>query len=122
MDKYILLLDDLEYIIDQLLYKSDNKVVDDFIRKTQIAQIINNLKDGLMEFVPYDQFKDIELSFEDEFSKTFKATWINGPILNWDDKKLNFIRRGYMKVELKKLNNSENITSKELNEVQFHIT
>ena len=53
-----------------------------------------------MEFVPYDQFKNIEYIAEGGFSKIYKATWIGGPT-----------------VVLKKLNNSKNITSKELNEV-----
>ncbi len=68
------LLDDL---ID-LLYKSENKVVDDFIRYTQINS--NNLGVGIMEFVPYDQFKYIEFIAEGGFSKVYKATWIDSYI------------------------------------------
>ncbi|CAB4427812.1 unnamed protein product [Rhizophagus irregularis] len=49
-----------------------------------------------MEFVPYDQFKNIEFIAEGGFSKIYKATWIDGP-----------------------LNNSNNITFKELNELKI---
>src|SRR6266498_1036437 len=102
MDNYI--LDDL---LNYLFYKSRNKVVDDFIKYTQIN---NNLKVGMMEFVPYNQFKDIKFIVKVE---SYEATWINGNICYWDEKKLNFERRGPMQVILKKVNNSEKITSKE---------
>ena len=73
------ILDDLKHhIIDNLLYKSENKDVDDFIRKVQID---SSLDINIMEFVPYDQFKDVES--EGRFNKIYegyKATWINGNI------------------------------------------
>ncbi len=114
MDKYILTLNDLKHITDQLLYKSGNKDVDDFIGYTQIS---DNPKVRIMEFVTYDQFKDIELIGEGIFGKIYRANWINGPVFNWDNKELKFRRSGLRKVILKKLNNSEHITSKELNKV-----
>jgi len=55
-----------------------------------------------MKFVPYGQFENIEFIAEGGFSKIYKATWISGECQH---------------VVLKKLNNSKNITSKELNEV-----
>src|SRR5688572_14932235 len=94
--------------------QSGNKVIDTFIRNTQISLVKN---EGKMEFVPYDQFKDIVFIAEGGFSKVYKATWINGHIENLDDENLNFQRSGSLKVALKKLNNSKSITSKELNEV-----
>ncbi len=113
VDNYI--LDDLKhYITDHLLHKSGNKVVDDFIRYTQVN---SNLGAGMMEFVPYGQFKDIEFIAEGGFSKVYRATWIDGYTYCWDKKKLNFKRVGSIQVALKKLNNSEKITYKELNEV-----
>ncbi len=103
-----------------ILFKSSgNKVVDDFIRYTQIN---SHLEVGRMEFVPYDQFKDIKFITEGGFSKVYKATWINGPIYVLDIIKLNFKRSGSKTVALKKLNDSENITSKDLNEVQKFIS
>src|SRR4051794_19581651 len=53
-------------------YTSGNKIIDDFITYTQ-----NNLvkKDGKMEFVPYEQFINIEFIAEGGFSKIYKATW-----------------------------------------------
>jgi hypothetical protein len=104
------------YKMKTIFKPSGNKIIDDFIRHTQI----NLIKvEGKMEFVPYDQFKNIEFIAEGGFSKIYKATWIDGPI-NWG------INNGYIshehihKVVLKKLNNSKNITSKELNEVTYN--
>ena len=100
------------------VYKSSgNKVIDDFIRHT----LINGDKlAGRMEFVPYDRFKDVEFIAEGGFSKIYKATWIDGPIKNWNKKKQCYTRYYHNKVVLKKLNNSKEITSKELNEVNYH--
>ena len=67
-----------------------------------------------MEFVPYDQFKNIEFIAEGGFSKIYKATWIDGPVIDYDT----MCRDNFnCTVVLKKLNNSKSITSKELNEV-----
>ena len=98
-------------------YRSNNvfkptgyKTIDDFIKHTQC-----NTRFGKMESVPYDQFKDIEFIAEGGFSRVYKATWIGGPKYNrsrW--------RNDKRQVVLKKLNNSKNITSKELNEVIFY--
>jgi hypothetical protein len=95
---------------------SGNKIIDDFIRYTQ-SNYVTKCK---MEFVPYDQFNNIEFIAEGGFSKIYKATWIDGPIdwheLNYGD----ISRKPYHTIVLKKLNNSKNITSKELNEVTYN--
>jgi len=98
-----------------LLYKpSGNNIVDDFIRNTQIN---GGLEVDMMEFVPYNRFKDIE--FIAEF-KVFKATWIDGNIQGWNEEEINFKRSGPKKIFLKRFENSENITSKDLNEVYIN--
>ena len=75
-----------------------------------------------MKFVPYDQFENVKFIAEGGFSQIYKATWVDGPILDWRDienDNYNIFRRKNYKVVLKKLNNSKNITSKELNEVKY---
>ena len=98
------------YETKKIFKPSGNKVIDDFIRYTQINLV---REEGKMEFVPYEQFKNVEFIAEGGFSKIYKATWIDGPI-DW-----NHLSRYYpnYRVVLKKLNNSKNITTKELNEV-----
>ena len=93
------------------LKQSGNKIIDDFIRYTQITP------NTRMEFVPYKQFKNVEFIAEGGFSKIYKAIWIDGPpTTRWRKKGQRSYKRNYP-VVLKKLNNSKNITSKELNEV-----
>jgi ribonuclease HIII len=99
----------------KMVYKygsSGNKVIDDFIKKTQVNLVNNN---GKMEFVPYEQFENVEFIAEGGFSKIYKATWIDGPVSNYSHK--TNIRNKYYSVVLKKINDSKNMTSKELNEV-----
>jgi len=111
IDNYI--LDDLKhYAINHLLYKNGNKV-DNFIRNVQID---HSLKGDMIEFVPYDRFKDIE--FFTKF-KAYEATWNDGYIQDWNKNEMNFKRSGSRIVVLKKLNNSENITCLELEEVSY---
>jgi hypothetical protein len=59
---------------------SGNKVIDDFIRYTQINHV---KKHGKMEFVPYEQFINVKYIAEGGFSKIYKATWIDGPVINY---------------------------------------
>ncbi|CAB5299057.1 unnamed protein product [Rhizophagus irregularis] len=101
---------------------SGNKVIDDFIMHTLTS---SSKLAGKMVFVPYDQFKDVKFIAERGFSEIYKAIWIDGPVINnWSKKKQSFCKPTYKKnyeVVLKKLNNSKEITSKELNELKiFH--
>src|SRR6266536_5772811 len=64
----------------KMVYKpklSGNKIIDDFIKYTQLNLV---KKEGKMEFIPHEQFKNIEFIAEGGFSKIYKATWIDGPI------------------------------------------
>src|SRR4030095_16364437 len=83
---------------------SGNKIIDDFVRYTHITVNTSNSTSKKMKFVPYDQFKNVEFIAEGGFSKIYKAAWIGA-------------RKNGQYVVLKKLNNSKNITSEELNEV-----
>ena len=47
------------YSTKKIFKSSGNKVIDDFIRYTQINL---DFKEGKMEFVPYEQFKSIQVA------------------------------------------------------------
>src|SRR3954453_23186037 len=101
--------------MNQIMQSSGNKLIDDFIGYTQTK---NTKRPGKMEFVPYEEFVDVEFIAEGGFSKIYKATWIYGP--NNSDV-IDYYGYGKKLVALKELNNSKNITSiKELNEVQYY--
>ncbi|EXX71729.1 Bck1p [Rhizophagus irregularis DAOM 197198w] len=58
---------------------SGNEVIDDIIRNTRV-NFVTDSKCCILEFVPYDQFKNIEFIAEGGFSKIYKAIWVDGPI------------------------------------------
>ncbi|CAB4436887.1 unnamed protein product [Rhizophagus irregularis] len=99
---------------------SGNKVIDDIIRNTRV-NFVTGSKYFILEFVPYDQFKNIEFIAEGGFSRIYKAIWVDGPIVEYYTSHNNtIIRQKNYTVVLKKLNNSKNITSKELNEFKVY--
>ncbi|UZO15244.1 uncharacterized protein OCT59_006675 [Rhizophagus irregularis] len=103
------------YIAKRRIIPSGNKVIDDFIRYTQTNYVKDN---GKMIFVPYEKFENIEFIGEGGFSKIYKATWIDCKIS--DKGTLDYFLHNESKtVALKKLKNSKNITSKELNELKM---
>jgi hypothetical protein len=96
-------------------WTSGNVDIDKFIQHTQLSA---NRYDKVLEWIPYDRFYDIKYIAKGGFGKVYKANWIDGPILEWDNKNQNWKRYEPNKfVALKSLNNSKNITSEFLNEV-----
>jgi hypothetical protein len=92
------------------IIQSGNDIIDNFIKHTLTK------KEGRMEYVPYNEFRDVTYITEGGFSRIYKATWINGPITNWNDAKQ---RKGEMIVALKELAGSKDITFEHLNEVKY---
>ncbi|CAG8688009.1 1710_t:CDS:2, partial [Gigaspora rosea] len=93
-----------------------NKLIDDFIELTQFSFASFARKSNL-EFIPYEQFTNIEYLAKGGFSIINRATWVNGPITRWCYKKQRYIRKGNHNVVLKILNDSEKMDSDFLNEV-----
>ncbi|GBC24861.2 kinase-like domain-containing protein [Rhizophagus irregularis DAOM 181602=DAOM 197198] len=70
--------------------------------------------------IPLSGNKDIEFIAEGGFSQIYKATWIDGPIIDWNEENQKYDYYGEMTVALKELNNSESINSRELNELKVY--
>jgi hypothetical protein len=75
---------------------------------------INNPYDIVFEWIPYDQFSNIEEI--GIFVKVYSAIWKDGP-LHYDSDKYEYIRYQNEVVALKCLYDSQNITNVFLNEV-----
>src|ERR1700733_14576289 len=105
------------YEAKKIIIPSGNKVIDDFIRYTLTNR---SMRRGYMEFVPYDRFKNVEFIAEGEFSKIYKATWIDGANF-WNKTEQKYCRGGKTTVALKELNNSKNINSNNLNKVLVYL-
>ncbi|RIA87879.1 kinase-like domain-containing protein [Glomus cerebriforme] len=98
-------------------WSSGNDNIDKFI---QDAQLSAN-KYNVLEWIPYDRFYDIEYIAKGGFGKVYKANWIDGHILYWDNKNQNWSRPHHNKeVALKSLNNSKNVRLEFINEITFH--
>ncbi len=93
---------------------SGNEFIDKFIQESQLNAEFN---DEILEWIPYNKFKNIEYLNKGGFSIIYKAIWLDGPIDNWNDDE-NKWNRGFNKmVSLKSLNKSSNLNEEFLNEV-----
>ena len=84
-------------------WTSGNEIIDDFIHK---CQILSSLPRNILEWIPFDQFKNVKKLTEGGFSSIYTATWTRGDICDYDEDKKEFIRIGSPLVVLKSLNNS----------------
>ena len=72
----------------------------------------------VMEWVEYDRFENIEYLAKGGFGTTYKATWKDGFILQWDSENNQWRRNGKTEVALKCLHKSQDITKEFLKEVR----
>ncbi|EXX64262.1 kinase-like domain-containing protein [Rhizophagus irregularis DAOM 181602=DAOM 197198] len=99
-------------------WTSGNHDVDEFIQK---AQLKAEDTDNIIEWIEYDKFEDVEYLAKGGFGTTFKAVWKDGPILYWSYNNNQWMRKKKMKVALKCLHNSQDITADFLKEVESNI-
>ena len=97
-----------------MISTSGNKKIDELIQEMQLQ--INNKKDIIFEWIPYNQFDNIEEIGKGGFATVYLAVWKDGP-LYYDDDGMDYLRKSDKKVALKCLHNSQNISSEFLNEV-----
>ena len=95
-------------------WTSGNKYIDKFIQESQLNA---RNKYEVLEWIPYNRLTNIEYLAKGGFSTVYKATWLDGKILNWDNDKNEWFRRVINYVAIKSLDNSSNINDEFLNEV-----
>ena len=101
-------------------WSGGNSAVDEFIQRYQQTSIN---KYGVLEWIPYEKFRDIEYLAEGGFGKIYKvAEWVDRQISYWNVKENNWERDKFYpdRVILKILTNSQNITSDFLREVAYY--
>ncbi|RGB34892.1 hypothetical protein C1646_759997 [Rhizophagus diaphanus] len=103
-------------------WSSGNNEIDKFIKDTIYGA--RNERTGVypyLEWVPFDKFKDINQIGEGGFSKVYSATWIDGPKIIFDYYSKIWKKRKSepIKVALKRLNGSENMSAEYLNEIKI---
>ena len=93
-------------------WTSGNEKIDEFIQEMQLK--IKNYDDIVFEWIPYNQFKNINKDIDKgNLTTVYSAIWKNGPLCY--EKK--WTRKSDTNVALECLNNSQNITYEFLNEV-----
>src|SRR5215475_6070972 len=84
-------------------WTSGNNDIDKFIQDSQLSAHKDAKK--ALEWIPYDRFFKVKYIAKDKFSKVYNANWIDGFIINWDNKNQNWRRENQnMFVVLKNLN------------------
>ena len=75
----------------------------------------------LLEWVPFDRFEDIKQIGEGGFAKVYSATWIDGKSYYYKPDGRNWKKEEPKprKIALKRLNGSQNMSAKYLNEVYY---
>lgn len=109
-------------------WTSGNEIIDKFINDVRLKAISIS---GVIEWIDFDKFENIEYLAEGGFSKVYRATWINEFFDKTkkrhdgdddDDDDDSFFHSCVNKqVVLKSLHNSKNITKDFLNEIKAHI-
>src|ERR1051325_10297849 len=106
-------------------WTSGNSEIDEFIKDT-IYNAGRTYFDGnyyplFLEWVTFDRFENVKQIGEGGFAKVYSTTWINGRAKytkesggNWEN-----LDPEPMEVALKRLNGSQNISAKYLNEVFY---
>ncbi|UZO17082.1 uncharacterized protein OCT59_008443 [Rhizophagus irregularis] len=111
------------YTYDYILvfnWTSGNEKIDNFIQERQLK--INDHKDVVFEWLPYNQFNKIEEIGKNNSITVYSATWKDSPLYkkyNWSE---NYARESSNKVVLKFLNNSQNSIEFVINEVKKYQT
>src|SRR5947209_5296862 len=89
-------------------WTSGNETIDELIKSTQFG-VTEYDNFSYLQWIPYDELKDIEKIGESGFSTIYKATWLNGEkyVDYVEDKRTSRDRI----VALKKLHKSQNISN-----------
>jgi len=98
-------------------WTSGNDKIDKFI---QDAQLNANKKGQVIEWIPYDRFKDVKQIGKGGFGTIHYARWIDGYIRDWIIENQQWKRNGEREVALKKFDNFVNFNDV-LNEVNILI-
>jgi len=76
-----------------------------------------------LEWVSFDRFTDLKQIGEGGFAKVYTATWMDGPLIErlkkQDDGSWKKLDPKQLKVALKRLNGSQNMSAEFLYEVQY---
>jgi hypothetical protein len=92
-----------------LYWTSGNKEIDELlIRYTQLTATKTC---DYLEWISFEKFEAVKYIGRSGFSSVYSALWMEGPRWIWADGAQEWTRAGSMNVALKRLDNSQNISS-----------
>jgi hypothetical protein len=103
------------YNINLINWISGNEKIDNFIQKRQLK--INNYDDIILEWIPYNQFNEIEETGKNDLIASYSAIWKDGPLHKKHKYDKNYTRDSNKRVGLKYLHNSQESIDSLINEV-----
>ncbi|GBB96804.1 hypothetical protein RclHR1_02840001 [Rhizophagus clarus] len=99
-------------------WTSGSFIIDEFIRHTQLNA---SKSTDYLEWIDFDQFDLVKnINKGGAFSSIYSAMWLKGPIWKLDEQADIWTRSGPIKVILKRLNNSQNMSKDFVNQVRYH--
>ncbi|GBB93950.1 hypothetical protein RclHR1_02260015 [Rhizophagus clarus] len=98
-------------------WTSGNANIDKLIQDNQL----NAKTSKVLEWIPYEKFQNITFLDKGGFGSVYKATWIDGHIIIYDYLFNDWYRYGKETVVLKNLDNSKDISSGCLREIQNNV-
>ncbi|UZO10202.1 uncharacterized protein OCT59_001800 [Rhizophagus irregularis] len=98
-------------------WTSGNKDIDEFIQQSQLNAVYYK---KYLEWMPFENFKDITYITRGGFGKIYSAEWPEGYIDSWDIENQKW-KRYSRKAALKSLDNSSCISAEFLNEIKTHL-
>ena len=103
-------------------WTSENLKIDKFIKDT-IYDARKEDNPIFLEWIPFNRFIDIKQIGKGAFSKVYSAIWIDGKSRYSKQNDGNWVKSdsGPMKVALKMIDDSQNISERYLSEVYFNI-
>ncbi|RIB07654.1 kinase-like domain-containing protein [Gigaspora rosea] len=101
-------------------WTSENEVIDNFIRETQLSA---TTKFNFLEWIPFSSLTDIEPIGKGGFGEVFSAKWIDGPRTKWNVEKEVWERYSNVNVALKSLIElkEKDFTSELFKELKSHL-
>jgi hypothetical protein len=98
-------------------WTSGNSKIDEFIRYTQLNA---NENMDYLEWIDFEQFDLVKnINKRGAFSSIYSAVWMEGPRWNLDEEAEVWTRSGPIKVILKRLDNSQNMSQEFVDQVSI---
>src|SRR5207249_3817489 len=95
-------------------WTSGNKNIDEFIQQSQL-NALHCLK--CLEWIPFENFENVTYITGGGFGKIYSADWPEGWTASWNIENQEWARYPGIKIALKSLDDSSNISANFLNEV-----